>query len=165
MLVVVPTLLTRRSGAPVAYRTDLPGPSFEAGWQRIVDMRAGEVEEVPDAAAPGTADRSTHPTTNARGETVTVETGDRSVEVVLTTQAGSRTLLAVEDIPEGGYAVGAAFGAPSGWIALDDGRVLVVVPDAAEEIRVLTDATEMRRFDPELARFAITDQDLAGTAR
>ena len=146
--------------------TDPPGPLFDPGRQWVVDVRTGEVEQVPDAEAPGAADRGTHPTTNARGETVTVETGDRSVEVVLTTQAGPRTLLAVQDIPEGGYAVGAAFWAPSGdWIAVDDGRILVVVPGAAEEVRVLTEATEMSRFDPELARFAVTDQDLTGTTR
>ena len=141
--------------------TDPPGPLFDPGWQRVVDVRTGEVEEVPDSEAPGEANRGTHPTTNARGETVAVARGDRSVEIVLRTDAGPRTLLAVDGIPEGAYWVSAAFWAPSGdWIAVDDGRILVVVPGAEDEVRVLTDASSQGGFEGELSRFAVTDQDL-----
>ena len=31
--------------------TDPPGPLFEPGWQRLVDVRPGEVDEVPDSEA------------------------------------------------------------------------------------------------------------------
>lgn len=141
--------------------TDPPGPLFEPGRQWIVDVPTGVVEEVPESEAPGAADRGTHPTTNSRGETVVLDRGQRSVELSLRTATGTRTLLAVDSIPEGAYWVSAAFWAPSGdWIAVDDGRILVVVPGAEEEIRVLTDASSQGGFDGELSRFAVTDADV-----
>lgn len=140
--------------------TDPPGPLFDPGRQWVVDVRTGEVEQVPDAEAPGAANRRTHPTTNERGETVLLDRGPRSVEVSLRTDGGTRTLLAVDGIPEGAYWVSAAFWAPSGdWIAVDDGRILVVVPGAEEEVRVLTDASSQGRFEGELSRFAVSDQE------
>ena len=74
---------------------------------------------------------------------------------------GETKYTAVDGIPEGAYWVSAAFWAPSGdWIAVDDGRILVVVPGAEDEIRVLTDASSQGGFEGELSRFAVTDQDL-----
>ena len=81
--------------------TDPPGPLFDPGRQWVVDVRTGEVEQVPDAEAPGAANRRTHPTTNARGESVLVDRGPRSVEVSLRTDGGTRTLLAVRRHPRG----------------------------------------------------------------
>ena len=141
--------------------TDPPGPLFDPGRQWVVDVRTGEVEQVPDAEAPAAANRGTHPATNARGETVLVERGPRSVEVSLRTDGRTRPLIAVDGIPEGAYWVSAAFWAPSGdWIAVDDGRILVVVPGAEQEVRVLTDASSQGRFEGELSRFAVTDQEV-----
>lgn len=141
--------------------TDPPGPSFNPGWQKIVDVRTGEVEDVPAADVPSEADRSTHPMVNARGQQLELSSADGDVELTLVDDAGPRTLLSVDGNPEAGYHMPAAFWAPDGtWVAADDGRILVIVPSDPPVIRVLTDESTQGRFDGELSRFAVTDEDL-----
>ncbi len=140
--------------------TDPPGPSFEPGWQKIVDVRTGEVENVPDSDAPSEANRETHPLVNADGQRL-VLTDEETVELVLEDDSGSRTLLTVDVPPEQAYGMPAAFWSPDGeWIAADDGRILVIVPEDPPVIRVLTDESTQGRFEGELSRFAVTGLDL-----
>ena len=47
--------------------TDPPGPTFRAGWQKIVDVRTGVVEDVPAADVPSVANLGTHPTVSPSG--------------------------------------------------------------------------------------------------
>ena len=56
--------------------TDPPGPSFEPGWQKVVDVRTGEVEDVPAADVPSGANRQTHPTVNAQGQELKLRSAD-----------------------------------------------------------------------------------------
>ncbi len=141
--------------------TDPPGPSFNPGWQRIVDVRTGEVEDVPAADVPSAANRQTHPMVNADGQELELTSADGDVELTRVDETGSRTLLAVDSNPEAGYHVPAAFWAPDGkWVAADDGRILVIVPSDPPVVRVLTEDSSQGRFDGELSRFAVTDADL-----
>ena len=159
-----PQLVWRKDGRleiTMFRMTDPPGPSFNPGWQRIVDVRTGEVEDVPAADVPSQANRSTHPMVNARGQELELTSVDGDVELRLVDEAGSRTLLSVNGNPEAGYHMPAAFWAPDGrWIAADDGRILVIVPSDPPVIRVLTDESTQGRFDGELSRFAVTGEDL-----
>jgi hypothetical protein len=141
--------------------TDPPGPSFNPGWQRIVDVRTGAVEDVPAADVPSEADRQTHPMVNAAGQRLELRSVDGDVELTLVDDAGRRTLLSVDSNPEAGYHMPAAFWAPDGtWVAADDGRILVIVPTDPPVIRVLTGDSSQVRFEGELSRFAVTDADL-----
>ena len=141
--------------------TDPPGPSFNPGWQKVVDVRTGEVEDVPAADVPSEADRSTHPTVNVRGQELELISADGDVELTLVDDGESRTLLAVDSNPEAGYHMPAAFWSPDGtWVAADDGRILVVVPSDPPVVRMLTDDSDQIRFEGELSRFAVTGEDL-----
>ncbi len=141
--------------------TDPPGPSFNPGWQKIVDVRTGQVEDVPAADVPSEANLQTHPMVNADGQKLELTSENGDVRLMLTDDSGTRTLLSVNGNPESGYHMPAAFWAPDGkWIAADDGRILVIVPDDPPVIRVLTEESDQGRFDGELSRFAVTDEDL-----
>jgi hypothetical protein len=45
-------------------------------------------------------------------------------------------------------------------VAVDDGRILVVVPSDPPVIRMLTDESDQVTFEGELSRFAVTGEDL-----
>ena len=146
--------------------TDPPGPTFRAGWQKIVDVRTGVVEDVPAADVPSEANLGTHPTVSPSGEQVSTTVDGRQSEVILNDGTRSRTLVSVQLAPQGGYGVEAVFWAPNWqWIAADDGRILIVTPDDPSVTRVLTNDSTMNTsgLDPSLARFAVTD-DILTTA-
>ena len=147
--------------------TDPPGPTFRAGWQEIVDVRTGVVEDVPAADVPSEANLGTHPTVSPSGEQVSTTVDGRQSEVILNDGTRSRTLVSVQLAPQGGYGVEAVFWAPNWqWIAADDGRILIVTPDDPSVTRVLTNDSTMNTsgLDPSLARFAVTDANILTTA-
>ena len=164
-----PQLVWRKDGRleiTMFRMTDPPGPLFEPGWQKIVDVRTGEVQDVPAAEVPGAADRTTHPMVNAAGQRLELTSENGDVELTLVDDAGPRTLLSVDGSPEAGYSMPAAFWSPDGtWIAADDGRILVITPEDPAVIRVLTDESDQGRFAGELSRFAVTDADLLDGGR
>jgi hypothetical protein len=159
-----PQLVWRKDGrleVTMFRMTDPPGPSYDPGWQKIVDVRTGEVEDVPAADAPTEPDRSTHPMVNARGQQLRLSGGEGHDELTMADEAGTRTLLSVESSTESGYHLLAAFWSPDGtWVAVDDGRILVVVPSDPPVVRVLTDESDQVTFEGELSRFAVTGEDL-----
>lgn len=144
--------------------TDPPGPNFRAGWQKLLDVRTGQVEDVPQADVPSAANRTTHPSTSSTGQTVswTSEAASGRIRIVLHEDGGSRTLLAAQGPGEYTYGLSAVFWSPDGtWIAADDGRVLVVTPGDAVT-RVLVKPADVG-FPGELARFAVTAEDILPT--
>ena len=148
------------SSSPMFRMTDPPGPSFEPGWQKIVDVRTGEVENVPDSDAPGEANRDAASPGECRRAAARA---DRRGDGRARARGRLRlpTLLSVDVPPEQAYGMPAAFWSPDGeWIAADDGRLLVIVPDDPPVIRVLTDESTQGRFEGELSRFAVTGLDL-----
>ena len=147
--------------------TDPPGPGFRAGWQKIVDVRTGAVEDVPASEVPSEPNLDTHPTVSPTGERVSMSSGAESgrIKIVLTDADGvSRTLLSAQGPPNYTYGLNAAFWAPHfDWIAADDGRILIVTTDEPSVTRVLTDESHNAVFggdDPRLARFAVTAENI-----
>ena len=144
--------------------TTPPGPNVQAGWQKIVDVSTGRVEDVPEAAVPSQPNLSTHPMTSPSGEQLRTTSDRGRVKIELTGPSGSRTLLSVHGPADYTYGLVSAFWAPNWqWVAADDGRILIVTTGHPAVTRVLTDASSQVAFggdDPRLARFAVTPADL-----
>ena len=141
--------------------TDPPGPNFNPGWQKIIDVGTGKVEDVPAAEVPSAANRTTHPSTNATGQRIswTSDTASGRIRIVLHEGATSRTLLSTQGPGQYTYGLSAVFWSTDGkWIAADDRRILVITP-ADGRVRVLVMPADSG-FGGELARFAITSRDL-----
>lgn len=146
--------------------TDPPGPNFNAGWQKIIDVHTGAVEDVPAADVPSAADQSTHPSTSPSGRRVswTSDAANGRISIVLHEGATSWTLLSAQGPGEYTYGLSAAFWSPDGkWIAADDRRILIITPENGVTRELVTPADS--GFGGELARFAITAQDLLAPAK
>lgn len=120
------------SGQPAIYRP---------GWQKIVDVRTGQVESVPAEQVPPTPNTATQPTVSATGQRVDFSLNGSTgrAKVTLTDSTGTRTLLSVHGPGEYGYRFGPVFWAPNWqWIAAsDDGRILIITPGDPSVTRVL----------------------------
>ena len=123
-----------------------PGPgkgqALSAGWQKVIDVRTGEVHSVPTARVPSAPTTTTEPAVNPAGQRVsyTLDGGTGHATVTLTDRTGSaRTLLSVHGPGEYGYRFGPVFWAPNWqWIAAsDDSRILVITPGTPSVTRVL----------------------------
>lgn len=142
--------------------TDPPGPNFEAGWQKVVDVRSGAVEDVPAAAVPSSADRTTQPSTNTTGQRIswTSDAASGRIRILLHDDGTTRTLLSAKGPGEYTYGLLSAFWSPDGsWVAADDGRILVITPDDAVT-RVLVTPADSGFGGEGLARFAVTAEDI-----
>lgn len=151
---------------------DLRRPSFARDWQKIVDVRTGEVENVPAAEVPSAPDLTTRATVDPSGERITTSTDPQSgrIKIVLTDAHGrSRTLLSARGPGNYTYSLRAAFWSPDWrWIAADDGRILVVTPGEPAVTRVLADDRGDWGFggdDPRLSAFAVTADDILTSGR
>lgn len=153
------------------FRSDPKTGMFSAGWQKLVDVRTGQVQDVPAADVPSTPNLTTRPTVSPSGQRIntTSDAASGRVKVMLTDSAGTRTLLSTQGPGEYTYGLTSAFWAPNWqWIGADDGRILVITPDDPPVTRVLTDQTQSGRGraeglsgdDPRLASFAVTDADI-----
>ena len=133
-------------------------PAFHRGWQKIIDVRTGKVEDVPAADIPSQPNRQTHPMVSPTGQRISWTSDSGRVKVTLTDRNGSsRTLLSVQGPSDYTYWLGAAFWAPNWqWIAADDGRILIITTGHTPVTRVLTSESSQVAFDPDLARFAVT---------
>jgi hypothetical protein len=146
--------------------TDPPGPDFDAGWQKVVDVRSGAVEDVPASAVPSTADRTTQPATDPDGRRIswTSDPASGRISVRLDDHGNTRTLLSARGPGEYTYGLAAAFWSPDwSWVAADDGRILVITPDDAVT-RVLVEPADSGFGGDGLARFAVTAEDILTAA-
>ena len=121
-------------------------PALRPGWQKIIDVRSGTVENVPAAQVPSSPNLTTEPTTSPGGDRITWTSDPPTgkVNVFVTDASGSkRTLLSVHGPGEYTYQFGPVFWAPNyQWIAAaDDGRILVITPTAPAVTRVLRTGT------------------------
>jgi hypothetical protein len=152
-------------------QTKKPGPGFNPGWQKIVDVRTGHVQNVPRAEVPSNPNLHTRPTMSPDGERIIMTSDPPSgrVKVVLAGGAGSRTVLSAQGPPSYTYGLYSAFWEPDWqWIAADDGRILIITTGNPPVTRVLTDESSRVAFggeDPRIARFAVTDKNLLSPAR
>ena len=141
-------------------------PALHPGWQKIIDVRTGTVEDVPAADVPSQPNRQTHPVVSPSGQRISWTSDNGRVKVMLTGRNGSRTLLSVQGPGEYTYSLGAAFWAPNWqWIAADDGRILIITTGNPPVTRVLTAESSRGALDAELARFAVTGANLLTPAR
>ncbi len=112
--------------------------SVEPGWQRVVDVRTGVVEDVPAADVPATPTGPPDPAVGPDGEQVVITNRDGHAKVVLQTSTGSRTLLTASGNPS--YRISPAGWSPDGtWTIVDDGRMLLVTTADPSTTRVLVD--------------------------
>lgn len=148
---------------PVAMKESKTAPGLVAGWQQILDVRTGDVEDVPADEVPDEPNLGTEPMVSPDGERITVESDSLSgeTEVVLSRDGEERTLLAAHG--PGKYTYGMrAFWAPNWeWIAADDGRILVITTDEPSVTRVLVDERSFGRSGGTVGpSFAVTADDL-----
>jgi hypothetical protein len=147
--------------APEQAATLPPGMHLVPGWRKIIDVRTGQVEDVPAADLPAEPAQLPAPTVNAAGERISTVTADDRTEVVLDDGSGPRTLLSFPAAPpQANYQFGPAFWAPSGdWIVAGDGRILVITTGDPAVTRVLRDDARVASLvsSPE---FAVTEQNL-----
>jgi hypothetical protein len=136
-------------------------PGLHPGWQKIIDVRTGKIEDVPAADVPSQPSLGTHPMVSPSGQRISWTSDGGRVEVRLSDHNGSRILLSVQGPPDYTYGLGAAFWAPNWqWIAADDGRILIITTGHPSVTRVLTDESSRGAFDARLARFAVTGANL-----
>lgn len=149
------------------FRMADPGasPSSElqlaAGWQKVIDVATGEIQDVPPGDVPAEPAEVPAPTVNAAGERVDTVTADGRTSVLLDSGAGARTLLSFPAAPsEANYQFGPAFWAPGGdWIAAGDGRILIITPTDPAITRVLRDDARAASL-VSWPEFAVTDRNL-----
>ena len=135
-------------------------PAYHKGWQKIIDVRAGRITNVPAAALPDRPDLTTHPAVSPAGQRITWMSSDGRVKIRLNHGSGSRVLLSVQGPPET-YRLGAAFWAPNwNWITADDGRILIITTGRHPVTRVLTAESTRIVFEQRFARFAVTSANL-----
>ena len=141
-------------------------PALHPGWQKIIDVRTGKVQDVPAATVPSQPNRQTHPLVSPSGQRITWTSGNGRVKVALTDRSGSRRTLLSAQGPGGyTYGLGAAFWAPNWqWIAADDGRILIITTGHPSVTRVLTGESSRGAFDAGLARFAVTGTNILAPA-
>jgi Tol biopolymer transport system component len=139
--------------------TDPPGPSFNPGWQKVVDVRSGAVEDVPATDVPSQPNLNTEPMVSPDGRKITMTSDDGRVEVVLHDATGPRTLLSVRG-PAEVYRMSSAFWAPNWqYIAADDGRLLIITTGDPAVTRVLTAESTQGGYGG-YPRFAVTDANV-----
>jgi hypothetical protein len=121
-------------------------PELRPGWQKLIDVRTGAVENVPTAQVPSSPNLTTESTTSPSGDRVTFTSDPPTgkANVFVTDASGlKRTLLSVHGPGEYTYQFGPVFWAPNyQWIAAaDDGRILVITTANPALSRVLRTGT------------------------
>jgi hypothetical protein len=139
-------------------------PALHRGWQKIIDVRTGKVEDVPAADVPSQPTRSTR-MVSPSGQRISRTSHDGRIKVMLTGRNGTRTLLSAQGPGEYTYGLNSAFWAPNWqWIAADDGRILIITTGHAPVTRVLS--TESRSVTLGLApALAVTGENILAPSR
>ena len=117
-----------------------PESAATPGWQKIVDVATGAVEEVPQAEVPDTLPEATGPAPGPNGEQIEVTSDGGRVEIVLADAAGSRTLLSTEGNPEYTIKVPPTWSPDGRWIVVENGpgEILLITVDDPAVTRILT---------------------------
>jgi hypothetical protein len=139
-----------------------PDQPLVAAWQKIVDLRTGETEDVPAAQLPA-APVGLGTTVTPAGEQISATSRANTAQMVLTDADGVARTLWSADVPPD-YGIEATWAPNWEWILAYDGRLLVVTLDDPARIRVLAAEAwalgETAGLDPPLAFFTVTDADL-----
>ncbi|HAX81696.1 MAG TPA: hypothetical protein DCY40_03890 [Actinobacteria bacterium] len=139
-----------------------PEQPLMTAWQKIVDVRTGETEDVPSTQLPE-GPTAVEATVSPTGEQILARSSGNSAELVLVTADGTSRTLWSGEVPLN-YSI-VAMWAPSGdWILACDTRLLIVTPGDPAVIRVLvaepTGIGDFGETDPLLPHYAVTDLDL-----
>lgn len=141
------------------------GPQGEwgAGYQQLVDVATGAVEDVPVSEAPTTPTNGSDTAVASDGRTATIvskpDSGHAEVRV-RDADGSTRTVLSARG-PRF-YAISSLEWSPDGrWIAADDGRILVIDPGPTPTTRILVKPAD-NGFGAENLRFAVTDRAFTG---
>lgn len=137
-------------------------PPLVGAWQKIVNVRTGEVVDVPAEDVPAKMNLTSRRTVDPQGRklTTTSHSGSGKVKVVLTDDSGSRTLMSAHGPGKYMYGLQPAFWAPNWqWVAADDGRILVITTGENPTTRVLVEERGGRSGGAEGATFAVSGED------
>ncbi|HVB42847.1 MAG TPA: hypothetical protein VNF47_09110 [Streptosporangiaceae bacterium] len=141
-------------------------PRYLPGWQKVVNVRTGKVEDIPAADVPARPNMRTHPLVSPAGQRISWTSDQGRVEIRLRDRDATRTLLSVRGPSGYSYGLQSAFWAPNWqWIAADDGRILIITTSGKPVTRVLTDESSQITFEGQFARFAVTGANLLTPAR
>ncbi|MCU0282237.1 MAG: hypothetical protein MUE66_10620 [Acidimicrobiia bacterium] len=137
--------------------------SLVVAWQKIVDVRTGETEDVPPAQLPAAPAVESGATVTPTGEQIIARNGGNQSSLTLATPDGAaRTLWSGEVSPE--YSIQAIWAPNWDWVLAYDGRLLVVTVDDPAQVRVLVAEPAglggWGSTDPRIATYAVTDLDL-----
>lgn len=117
---------------------DLAESAALPGWQKLVEVTAGAVEEVAVAELPDTLP-SASPAPGPGGEQLEVTSRGGSVEITLVDSAGSRSLLSVKGNPDYWVKVPPTWSPDGRWIVVENGasEILLITVDDPAVTRVL----------------------------
>ncbi len=121
--------------------TEHKGQPERPGWQKLVDVRTGAVEDVPAVDVPATRVTPVEPAVSPRGQRIAwkFDPSTGRAKVTLRDASGTRTLLSVHGPGEYTYSFGPVWWAPSfRWIAVAEAdRLLAITPTDPPVTRVL----------------------------
>jgi hypothetical protein len=143
--------------------------TYERGWQKVVDVRSGKTTDTPEADVPASPNLETRATVSPDGDAVAFSAASDTgkAKVTLSGPSGRRTLLATRG--PSNYSIVSAFWSPDDkWIAVDDGRILVVTVGHPSATCVLTGDSSQGTWggdDLRHARFAVTKDDLLAATK
>ena len=141
-----------------------PGRVFDPGWQRVVDVSTGEVQDVPARRVSSRPNVAGELRSNDSGQRLFIRSDPDSghVEVSLVDQFGMRTLMSADGPAGAGYGIrGNAVWSPDGtWAVVDEGRLVVMTATSDPPLtRVLSDE-QVRGGDGLYPTFAVTSRPL-----
>jgi hypothetical protein len=140
-----------------------PKQRIRVDSQRIVDVRTGAVQTIPDSELPATVreDLGSGPTVNSKGEKLTVSKHGTRATLTVTGPSGSRTLLTARGNTEYRF-IDPRWGPDETWALVDDGRLLLVTTGAQPRARILR-TSGAGGFSAGMRGWAVTGADYLAT--
>ena len=142
-----------------------PDKGLRPGWQVVIDVRSGEVEELTRDSAPSEPNLDTRPQISPDGSEITSESDSLNgrIDVSIVQPDGeSKTLLSAQGPGKYMYGVRGTLWSPDyEWIVVDDGRILIVTLGEPALVRVLVDSLGggLDGNDPRESSFALTAEN------
>ena len=136
-------------------------PTFKPGWQKVVEVIGGAVEQVPVAQIALLPTPGIRTTTSPTGDVVSYTSDGGSVAVNLRKATGAeRALLKAKGNPETYGLNSVAWSPDFKWVAVDDDHLLITTIDDPSTTRTLTPPLQSDYGYDALHWFDITAADL-----
>lgn len=137
------------------------GPDFRPAWQKIVDVRTLEIQEVPKKDIMRLPTPVVHPKMNTLGQRLVTKSHFGHVVVTLIKRNGTKRVLLDERGDPQLYGADAAYWSPDySWVVLSDRSLLVITPQDEPRVRALTPRMNWYYTMEGLQRFAVTSAEL-----